>query len=105
MAFTCPAPALFAAPEKEQAPKVDRVQQLAEQLTLTAKQQAQVKGFYDEAEKIIKELPRDDKFQSKRRSAFRNANKKIRKILTPEQQKKFDEITAQKSGASAQQSK
>ncbi len=76
----------------------DRIQHLTEQLSLTADQQAKVKAIYAEQATAMKELANDTSLseqdrRSKRMELMRGANAKVRAVLTPEQQTKFDQMS------------
>ncbi|MBP7142944.1 MAG: hypothetical protein KBA71_13625 [Opitutaceae bacterium] len=78
---------------------VDRVKQLAHELSLTDEQQTQVKAVFAEQAKEMKAVMDDTSLsdqdrRSKRMELMRGVNGKIREVLTPEQQAKFDKMQA-----------
>jgi len=61
-------------------------------LNLTADQQAKVQPILDQAKPQIKAIHQDA--MQKARAVMDDAMSKIRPLLTPEQQKKFDDLKA-----------
>ncbi|HRP03431.1 MAG TPA: Spy/CpxP family protein refolding chaperone [Opitutaceae bacterium] len=78
---------------------VDRVKHLSQELSLTDAQQTQVKAVYAEQAKEMKAVMDDTSLsdqdrRTKRMEIMRGVNGKIRDVLTPEQQAKFDKMQA-----------
>lgn len=77
----------------------DRLKQLTEQLSLTDAQQTKVKAIFTEQAAARKALAGDSALSDQDRRAknmelMRSTNAKVRAVLTPEQQAKFDKIAA-----------
>ena len=77
----------------------DRIKQLTEQLSLTDAQQTKVKAILTEQGAARKALAGDTALSDQDRRAkgmelMRSTNAKIRAVLTPEQQTKFDKLSA-----------
>ena len=66
-----------------------RLEQLTEGLNLTPDQQAKIQPIIDQAKPQIAEIHREA--MQKTRSIITSTASQIRPLLTPEQQKKFDE--------------
>jgi protein CpxP len=78
---------------------VDRVKQLTHELSLTDAQQTQVKAVYAEQAKEMKAVMDDSSLsnedrRTKRMEIMRGVHGKIRELLTPDQQAKFDKMQA-----------
>lgn len=78
---------------------VDRVKHLSQELSLTNAQQTKVKEIYIEQAKEMKAVTDDTSLsdqdrRTKRMELMRGVNGKIRDVLTPEQQAKFDKMQA-----------
>ena len=74
---------------------------LTEQLNLTSDQQTKVQGILEEQQKQRESLMQDSSLsQDEKRAKFMEARKKtmsdIRAVLTPDQQKQFDEMQARR---------
>ena len=66
-----------------------QVTRIDEAVSLKADQKAKVEAILNKASAAVAALPQDER-QAKGREIRANANKEIRALLTPEQQKKFD---------------
>jgi Spy/CpxP family protein refolding chaperone len=73
--------------------KHDRVQELADRLSLTDAQKTQVAAIYKDQEDALKALSADEK-KTKSREITEAHRAQVRALLTPEQQTKFDAMTA-----------
>jgi Spy/CpxP family protein refolding chaperone len=92
-------------PKKQAAARPDRVQQLTEQLDLTADQQTKIKAIVADEQAKIRAIPKDAEGRAdKIKAARQGATEQIRATLTPEQQAKFDEL-AKKRAESAKKGK
>jgi len=84
-------------------PRMDPLKMLTEKLSLTQEQQTQLKPILDARKKemdAVREdssLDRDAKW-AKVAEIFKAYQPKIRALLTPEQQKKFDELKEEMGG-------
>jgi Spy/CpxP family protein refolding chaperone len=63
---------------------------LMQGITLTADQQAAVKTIREDTQKQMQALPQEER-RAKGREIMQESNKKVRDVLTPEQQKIYDE--------------
>jgi Spy/CpxP family protein refolding chaperone len=78
-------------------PRMDPLKMLTEKLGLTEAQQAQIKPILDERKKEMDAVRADtslerDAKMAKAAEIFKTYQPKIRALLTPEQQKKFDDM-------------
>ena len=95
-----------AAEKPEKAPRVSRVDKLASALDLTDEQKTQVAAIYKEENAALRKVSED---QSLDRSAKIARNReireahaaRIREILTPEQQQRFDALPKGRESAGA----
>ena len=73
------------------------VAHLDEALSLTADQKAKIKDIYTDAQKEMEALSPDERREKWRENA-KATHEKVRAVLTPEQQAKFDEMRPQRGG-------
>jgi len=83
--------------EHQKSPHGDGLRYLTEKLTLTVEQQAKIKPILDERKKAMEALRADstldkDAKWAKTAEIFKSHQAQIRALLTPEQQKIFDEL-------------
>ncbi len=75
----------------------DRFKMMVEQLKLTEDQKAKIKPILEEDQKAMKALREDQSLdkatrRQKREEIIKRSGEQVRPLLTPEQQKTFDEI-------------
>ena len=69
------------------------VARLDEAVTLTAEQKTKVTAIYQEQMAAMQAIPQEER-REKMREAMAATREKIRALLTPEQAKKFDDMSA-----------
>ncbi len=84
----------------------ERFKNLSEQLSLTEAQQTKVRAVYTEQTAAMKALADDTALsdqdrRAKRMELQRSTNAKVRALLTPDQQAKFDKLVASGPGGKA----
>ena len=71
--------------------RIERLEQTVG--TLTAEQKAKIKDIYAKSAEKMQGLSQDDR--EKRMEIYTESSRQVREVLTPEQQKKYDEMMAQ----------